>query len=172
MAVEAGVGLPVAAPAAWPRRKPSPVLLRFARSGISLAAGAMYSARRSGSPPKPPVASSVLLARIMRVAGAALDLGADDGTVLDQERWPPTEHLAALAHEAVAGEQVVRHIGGAPAPIAKHGDRFGDVHTQRADPRERLVIALDDCAVPAPDRASGLTSRMILALGAVQMNPA
>ena len=54
------------------------------------------------------------------------------------------EHLAALAHEAVAGHQEVRHVGGAPAPVAEHGDRVGDVHAERADERERVVIALDD----------------------------
>ena len=81
-------------------------------------------------------------------AGGRLDLGADDGTVLREqpERVAAHQHLAALAHEAVAGEQEVRHVGGAPAPVAEHGDRLGDVHAERADERERVVIALDDPA--------------------------
>ena len=83
-------------------------------------------------------------------AGGRLELGADDGAVLREqpERVAAHQHLAALAHEAVAGQQEVRHVGGAPAPVAEHRDRVGDVHAERADEGERVLIALDD---PAPE---------------------
>ena len=107
------------------------------------------------------------------LARSALDLGADHGSVLDQQplRRAPREHLAALSHQPVAGEQIVGHVGLGSPPVTEHGDRVGDMDTERAHPFDCIAVTLDD-SVESSGSASGLTSRMTSTVGAVHTKPA
>ena len=58
----------------------------------------------------------------------------------------------------------------APAAVAQHRHRLGDLHAERPHPVD-AGVALDDPA-PSAGSPSGFTSRITSAVGAVQMKPA
>ena len=83
-----------------------------------LPSGWMCSARRAGSPPKPPVASSVERARITRCSpDCVLDLGADHGSVLEQQVAVPSHPMSDLA--AARARAARRPAGSSPCRSAQ-----------------------------------------------------
>ena len=81
-----------------------------------------------------------------RVAGVDGQLRAADGALLDDQSLGLGAHeqLAAVADDAFARQEEVRHVGEASAPVAEHRDGLGDVDVQRADEVERVGVPVDD----------------------------
>ena len=80
------------------------------------------------------------------ISGGRPDDGAHDRSVLEQEplRGRAHQQLAVLAHQPLTRQQVIGHVGLAPAPVSEHRHGVRHVDAQRPYPVERLGIALDN----------------------------